>query len=177
MILHPWAASRTSLRAAKAMGAGFSIAGACILGSACGCVQSARPETLTNPAAPIQAAAPAAQRVTSDGAGSSCEQAREAWVVSDAANVSDLTDPSEEQDQRMKHTLNQGTYLNACDVPTAAAVSICVAAVEGEPRGITVVIDPALQRHADCVAAAVSRMPFPSHSRMSVARTTFAPAP
>jgi hypothetical protein len=42
---------------------------------------------------------------------------------------------------------------------------------------ITVVIDPALQRHADCVAAALAKAPFPAHSRMSVARTTFAPEP
>jgi hypothetical protein len=117
------------------------------------------------------------QRVTADGAGDSCEHAREAWVVSESANVARTTDPTEEQDQEMKHTLNQGTYLSACNVPTAAAVSICVAVVEGVPRGITVVIDPALQRHADCVAAALSRMPFPAHSRMAVARTTFAPEP
>ena len=147
------------------------MAGVAILGSACGSVQSARPKTSTDPSAPI----PAGQRVTADGAGDSCEHAREAWVVSDSANVPGLTDPTEEQDQAMKHTLNQGSYLNVCNVPTDAAISICVAVVEGVPKGITVVIDPAQQRHADCVAAAISKMQFPSLSRMSVARTTFAP--
>lgn len=128
-----------------------------------------------DPSAPSPEAAPAGQRVTATGAGNSCDHAREAWVVSDSANVPGLTDPTEEQDQAMKHTLNQGSYLNVCNVPTDAAISICVAVVEGVPRGITVVIDPAQQRHADCVAAAISKMQFPSLSRMSVARTTFAP--
>jgi hypothetical protein len=149
--------------------------GACvaILGSACGSAQSTGLEASTSPS---PAAAPMV-RVTADGAGDSCEHAREAWVVSDSANIASTADPTEEQDQEMKTTLNQGTYLTACNVPTAAAVSICVAVVEGAARGITVVIDPALQRHADCVAAALSKMPFPAHSRMSVARTTFAPEP
>lgn len=163
------------MRADRGIGALFSIACVAILGSACGSAQPARPEASTEPGASIPAAAAAGQRVTADGAGDSCEHAREAWVVSDSANVPGLTDPTEEQDQEMKQTLNQGSYLNVCKVPTNAAISICVAVVEGVPKGITVVIDPAQQRHADCVAAAISKMPFPAHSRMSVARTTFAP--
>jgi len=150
---------------------------AVLLGGACGSVPSAPSEGRKDPPKSVPEAAPPGERVTADGAGDSCEHAREAWVVCESANVSNLADPTEEQDLEMKQTLNQGSYLTACKVPSAAAVSICVAVVEGVPRGITVVIDPALQQNADCVAAAVSKMLFPSHSRMSVARTTFAPEP
>jgi hypothetical protein len=71
-------------------------------------------------------------------------------------------------------TLNKGTYLNSCGVPSNMSVSICAAVQNGRAVGVTVVTTPSSPGHSSCVRGAVMGMGFPSHPRMDVVRTTFA---
>lgn len=70
--------------------------------------------------------------------------------------------------------LNRGGYLNACGVPSDMDVSICAAVQNGRAVGVTVTTSPSNAGIASCVAGQVRGLPFPSHPRLDVARTTFA---
>jgi len=72
--------------------------------------------------------------------------------------------------------LNSGRYLNGCGVPESMGVSICAAVQNGRAVGVTVTTTPRNPGIAGCVAAAVRRINFPSHPKLDVTRTTFAPA-
>jgi hypothetical protein len=70
--------------------------------------------------------------------------------------------------------LNKGSYLNACGVPPTMAVNVCAAVQNGRAVGVTVTTNPPDRGIASCVAAQVRGLPFPSHPRLDVARTSFA---
>lgn len=70
--------------------------------------------------------------------------------------------------------LNNGSYLNACGVPSNMSVSICAAVQGGRAVGVTVVTNPSNPGIASCVSSQVRGMGFPAHPRMDVVRTTFA---
>ena len=70
--------------------------------------------------------------------------------------------------------LNRGGYLNACGVPSNMSVNICAAVQNGRAVGVSVSTDPPNQGIASCVSGAVRSLPFPSHPRLDVTRTTFA---
>jgi hypothetical protein len=70
--------------------------------------------------------------------------------------------------------LNRGSYLNGCGVPSSMSVNICVAVQNGRAVGVSVSTDPPNQGIASCVSGAVRSLPFPSHPRLDVTRTTFA---
>jgi hypothetical protein len=70
--------------------------------------------------------------------------------------------------------LNRGGYLNACGVPSNMDVNICAAVQNGRAVGVTVTTNPSNAGIASCVAQQVRQLPFPSHPRLDVARTTFA---
>lgn len=70
--------------------------------------------------------------------------------------------------------LNRGSYLNACGVPSNMEVNICAAVQNGRAVGVTVSTRPPNPSIASCVASQVRSLPFPSHPRLDVARTTFA---
>jgi hypothetical protein len=70
--------------------------------------------------------------------------------------------------------LNNGSYLNACGVPSSMSVSICAAVQNGRAVGVTVVTNPSNPGISSCVAGQVRGMGFPAHPRMDVVRTTFA---
>jgi hypothetical protein len=69
--------------------------------------------------------------------------------------------------------LNKGSYLNACGVPSTMSVSVCAAVQNGRAIGVTVTTSPSNPGIASCVAGQVRGLPFPSHPRLDVARTTF----
>jgi hypothetical protein len=70
--------------------------------------------------------------------------------------------------------LNKGGYLNSCGVPSNMEVNICAAVQNGRAVGVTVTTSPSNPGIASCVAGQVRSLPFPSHPRLDVARTTFA---
>ncbi len=70
--------------------------------------------------------------------------------------------------------LNKGGYLNACGVPQSTEVNICAAVQNGRAVGVTVTTSPPNPGVSSCIAAQVRGLPFPSHPRLDVARTTFA---
>lgn len=70
--------------------------------------------------------------------------------------------------------LNKGSYLNACGVPSNTSVNVCAAVQNGRAVGVTVTTSPSNPGLNSCIAGAVRGLPFPSHPRLDVARTTFA---
>jgi hypothetical protein len=72
--------------------------------------------------------------------------------------------------------LNSGQYLNACGVPSSMAVNICAAIQNGRAVGVTVSTNPPNGGIAGCIRGQISRINFPSHPKLDVTRTSFAPA-
>jgi hypothetical protein len=70
--------------------------------------------------------------------------------------------------------LNKGSYLNSCGVPSNMTVNVCAAVQNGHAVGVTVSTSPSNPGIASCIAGRVRGLPFPSHPRLDVARTTFA---
>jgi hypothetical protein len=71
--------------------------------------------------------------------------------------------------------LERGSYFSACGTPDSMRVEICAAVRAGRAVGVTVRTQPGSRRVADCVARAVRSLAFPSHPRLDVVRTSFAP--
>jgi hypothetical protein len=111
--------------------------------------------------------------VESHGDGDGC---REAVIRYEKENGPAATEASDEDRAAIKKQLNEGSYLNTCRVATSASVDICAAIVNGEVTGVTVELDPGLQKEADCVAAAIMGMGFPESTALVEARTSFEPS-
>jgi hypothetical protein len=71
--------------------------------------------------------------------------------------------------------LEHGRWFEHCGVPAACRLEVCVAVRGGRPVGVTVHSTPWRADIERCVAAAARGLTFPSHPRMDVTRTTFAP--
>jgi hypothetical protein len=71
--------------------------------------------------------------------------------------------------------LEHGRWFEHCGVPAACRLEVCVAVREGRAVGVTVHSTPWRADIERCVAAAARGLTFPSHPRMDVTRTTFAP--
>jgi hypothetical protein len=103
--------------------------------------------------------------------GSSCEAAQARYVeeykLGGGNGAPDLTAGA------YGAVLNKGSYLNACGVPSTMSVNVCAAVQNGRAVGVTVTTNPASPGIASCVAGQVRALPFPSHPRLDVARTTF----
>ncbi len=115
-----------------------------------------------------------AEEISSSGAGETCE------AVSNAAREHAREhgageEASEEHNEEIRSVLNDGKFLNACEVPSSAAVELCVAVVGGTAKGVTVFMKPGTVELADCVAEHIRRLAFPEHDLVSVARTQFDP--
>lgn len=103
--------------------------------------------------------------------GSSCEAAQARYVeeykLGGGNGAPDLTAGA------YGAVLNKGSYLNACGVPSSMTVNVCAAVQNGRAVGVTVTTSPSNPGIASCVAGQVRALPFPSHPRLDVARTTF----
>ena len=114
--------------------------------------------------------APGAESVSD---GTSCEAALAAYsepiVVGGPAGPPDLSAGS------YGSVLNRSAYLEHCGAPADMRIQICVAVQHGRAVGVTVRTAPADRAVGRCIAQAVRRLSFPSHSRLDVARTTFEP--
>jgi eukaryotic-like serine/threonine-protein kinase len=104
--------------------------------------------------------------------GGSCEAAvarySEEYKIGGGTGAPDLTAGA------YGNVLNRGSYLNACGVPGNMSVNICAAVQNGRAVGVSVSTTPHNPGIAGCVAQQVRGLPFPSHPRLDVARTTFA---
>lgn len=71
--------------------------------------------------------------------------------------------------------LNSGSYLNGCGVPSSMGVNVCVAVQNGRAVGVTVRTEPHNAGVAACISRRVRGLSFPSHPKLDVTRTRFAP--
>jgi len=103
--------------------------------------------------------------------GTTCEQARDQYTeeinVGAGASAADLTADD------FAAVLNNGTYLNPCDVPTASKVRICAAVQNGRAVGVTVLLDPSSADLEICVAGQVRQLAFPNHAKMDFVNVNF----
>ncbi len=107
------------------------------------------------------------------GGGMSCEAAQNAYVEEMKIGQKGQADLTAGQYGAI---LNSGQYLGACGVPSSMGVSICAAVQNGRAVGVTVTTTPRNPGIAGCIAGAVRRINFPSHPKLDVTRTNFAPA-
>jgi hypothetical protein len=105
------------------------------------------------------------------GGGMSCESAQSRYV--EEYKMGNMG-PADLTAGAYGNVLNRGSYLNSCGVPSNMAVSVCAAVQNGRAVGVTVTTDPPNAGISSCVAGQVRALPFPSHPRLDVARTTFA---
>lgn len=100
--------------------------------------------------------------------GMSCEAAKKRYIEDyDKSSPPDLTAGA------FGSVLNNGSYLNACGVPSSTRVNVCAAIQNGRAVGVTVTLTPSDPKLAGCVSGAVRSMSFPSHPRLDVTQTTF----
>ena len=103
----------------------------------------------------------------------SCEAAQAAYVeeykIGKGNNV-----PADLTANQYGAVLNNGRYFAHCGVPSSMAVSICAAVQNGRAVGVSVSTNPRNPGIASCITRAVRGLPFPSHPRLDVTRTTFA---
>jgi hypothetical protein len=104
----------------------------------------------------------------------SCDQARE-----DNPDSIDLANrakgPPDVPASEYSAILGRGSYLDSCHVPSSAAVTVCAAVREGKAIGITVTMSPHRQSIVNCLVEAIQGLGFPSHPKLDVATTRFAP--
>lgn len=102
--------------------------------------------------------------------GVTCEEARDQNVEQIAigeASGPDLTAKD------LGAVLNDGKFLEACDVPNDVKVSVCAAVKAGMVMGVTVAMLPPNPELETCVAKAVRALSFPSHPKMDIVKTEF----
>lgn len=107
------------------------------------------------------------------GGGMSCEAAQNAYVEEMKIGQRGQADITAGQYGAI---LNSGHYLNACGVPESMGVNICAAIQNGHAVGVTVTTNPPNGGIAGCIRGQISRINFPSHPKLDVTRTSFAPA-
>ena len=102
--------------------------------------------------------------------GMSCEGARAKYVEEMKMGEKGQADLTAGQ---LGAVLNTGTYLNACNVPSATKVSVCAAVQNGRAVGVTITMDPPNPGAASCVAGRVRGLSFPSNPKLDVTSTSF----
>lgn len=102
--------------------------------------------------------------------GPTCEEAQAGYVDEVQMGKRNQKDLSTTE---LGAPLNNGAYLNDCEVPDNSKVDICAAVQNGKVVGVTVGISPSDPDREKCVAARVRGISFPSHPKMDVVRTSF----
>jgi hypothetical protein len=102
--------------------------------------------------------------------GTTCEQARDQYTEEINIGASSGADLKAED---FAAVLNNGTYLNSCDVPTASKVRICAAVQSGRAVGVTVALEPPSSDLEVCVAGQVRQLAFPTHAKMDFVNVNF----
>ena len=104
--------------------------------------------------------------------GMSCEAAQAAYVEEIKMGQKVQADITRSQ---YGAVLNTGSYLNGCGVPSSMGVNVCVAVQNGRAVGVTVTTQPHNAGVARCISGKVRGLSFPSHPKLDVTRTSFAP--
>jgi hypothetical protein len=105
--------------------------------------------------------------------GMSCEAAASKYV--EKITVGGKRGPADITRAQYGAILNRGSYFSHCPVPGSMGVNICAAVQNGRAVGVTVTTTPRNRAAEACVAASVRRITFPSHPKLDVTRTAFAP--
>jgi hypothetical protein len=112
--------------------------------------------------------------VTASGKGSSdgttCEQARDAYVEEVSIGARGQSDLSADD---FAAVLNRGTYLEPCALPSNSKLRICAAVQNGQAVGVTVAAEPSAADVEVCIAKEVRKLAFPSHVKMDVVNVQF----
>jgi hypothetical protein len=103
--------------------------------------------------------------------GVTCEQARDQYV--EEINVGGAAQAADLKAEDFAAVLNNGAYLNPCDVPTTSKVVICAAVQNGRAVGVTVLLDPPSPTVEICVAGQVRQLAFPAHAKMDIVNVNF----
>jgi hypothetical protein len=102
---------------------------------------------------------------------SSCEAAiarnKEELTIGAARGPADITRDA------YAAILENGRYLSGCSIPERSVFEICAAVQNGRAVGVTVTSSPRSPGLEACVRRAVSRLKFPSNSRLDVTHTRF----
>jgi len=94
---------------------------------------------------------------------------RESYSIGGSSGPPDLSEA------QFGAVLNRGSYFQHCSVPSAMGIRICAAVQNGRAVGVTVQTTPPDSAVQGCIARAVRGLSFPSHPRLDVTTTTFAP--
>lgn len=121
--------------------------------------------------APGETTPPGPRSAISHGDGVSCDEA----MAQNEARMGQV-EASPETEAAVKKLLNDGAYLNRCNVPSSSFVEICAAILDGEVLGVTVELDPGAQAQADCVAGEIRMMEVPESAALIRASTQFEPS-
>jgi len=133
-----------------------------------------QPTQRAEPAAPEPPHSPTPEANAPPGGtsvGMSCEAA--AATYSDEIVMGADRGPADLTADDYARVLNRGSWFSGCGVPAHVALDICVAVQNGRARGVTVRATPRHAAAESCVARAASRISFPSHPRLDVARSHF----
>jgi eukaryotic-like serine/threonine-protein kinase len=122
------------------------------------------------------ARAPAAAEPARLGEGSSdgttCEEARDSHP-DEVGPGAKQNQGAELPDDQLSGPLSRGSYLNDCEVPEHTRVNVCAAIADGKAVGVTVATSPSDPEKERCVSGKIREIPFPSHPRLRVVRTSF----
>jgi hypothetical protein len=130
------------------------------------------------PASPAVSRHPVAQTVEPSGPrptggssdGVTCEEARDQNV--EEMNIGQASGPDLSA-KDLGSVLNDGKFLQACDVPNDAKISVCAAVKQGQVIGVTVAMLPPNPELETCVAKEVRALSVPSNPKMDLVKTEF----
>ena len=138
-------------------------------GSSSGAPPSRAPEPVI-PGETTRGPAPAAPSGKGSSDGTTCEQARDAYVEEVNVGARGQSDLSAAD---FAAVLNKGTYLEPCTVPSTSKLRICAAVQNGQAVGVTVAAEPSAPDVEICVAKEVRKLAFPGHVKMDVVNVQF----
>jgi hypothetical protein len=142
--------------------------------AACGGAPAAppsAPSTTSTLAVPSPTPRPRATSSGGSSDGVTCEQIRETYV--EEINVQGDNGPADLRAEDFGKILNQGTFLDACQVPTTTHAEICAAVRGGAAVGVTVSLQPADVDLEVCVAKQIRTIAFPSHPKTDFVTVRF----
>jgi len=148
-----------------------AVAGACGGAAAPNVKSSSEPVAASGTRHAAASGTPASTPTGGSSDGTTCEQARDQYV--EEINVGGPAGAADLKAEDFAAVLNNGSYLNPCDVPTTSKVVICAAVQNGHAVGVTVLLDPPSPPLEICVAGQVRQLTFPTHAKMDIVNVNF----
>ncbi|MBI5532980.1 MAG: hypothetical protein HY898_09710 [Deltaproteobacteria bacterium] len=102
--------------------------------------------------------------------GTTCEEARDQNNEEIAIGSSSGPDLSVKE---LGAVLNDGKFLDACQVPNDTKVNVCAAVKNGQVIGVTIATLPSDPELEQCIAKQVRGLSFPSNPKLDIVRTEF----